>query len=192
MESVDLARHLAAEQPVALLLSCAMPVLLRGARAAVHAAHASRVPVLAGGRGFGPDGIWAHAIGADAWVASPREVVEVLATWEPDPDSAEQQVPAASPELHAIEQRREALLAAAIDRLGHPPRRMRSELNMLLAAAEAALLVADRGLLASFTAWQASILASHGFAADVPAGLRQALAEALRDEAPHTAGMLAP
>jgi len=190
MESLDLADYLADEKPLALLLSCAMPTLLRGARSSVRAAHSVGVPVIGGGHGFGPGGVWAHAVGADAWVASPREVVDVLATWEPDIETAEQLVPVESPELSVISERREAILAASIDHFGSPPRRLRTDLGLLLSAAEAALLVGDPAPLRSFTGWQTAILSTHGFDAEVSGRLRNALAESLEELAPRAADLL--
>ncbi len=99
MDAADLAGYLTEEPPEALLLSCAMTMLLPGARACISAAHGAGTPVLAGGSGFGPDGVWAYAVGADAWVASPREVEEVLTSWEPNIEVAEMAVPVPPAEL---------------------------------------------------------------------------------------------
>jgi methanogenic corrinoid protein MtbC1 len=191
MESNDLAGHLVDERPTALVLSCAMSTLLPGARASIHAAHQSGVPVLAGGIGFGPGGVWAYAIGADAWVASPREVHDVLTTWEPDIDVAEMVVADPPADLATIDQQREQILAAAIARLVDPPRRLRSELGWLLDAVAATLLVNDPLLLTEFTTWQAALLSSHGFPEETSADMRSALSAGLETAAPTAARLLA-
>jgi len=190
MDASDLAGYLAEEAPQALLLSCAMPMLLPGARASIRAAHEAGIPVLTGGAGFGPNGVWAYAVGADAWVASPREVDEVLSSWEPDIEVAEMAVPAPSAELDSIAGRRQEVLAAAGSRLNGPPQRLRSELDLLLQAVEAALLVEDWSLVTEFSAWQVSLLASHDFAPATAAELRGALSKALRAVAPQAADLL--
>jgi methanogenic corrinoid protein MtbC1 len=191
MESNDLALHLRAESPIALVLSCAMSTLLPGARASVAAAHRAGVPVLAGGSGFGPGGVWAYTIGADGWVDSPREIREVLTSWEPDIEVTEMAVPNPPADIASIDRQREQILAAAINRLDDPPRRLRHELGWLLDAVAATLLVDDPQLLADFSSWQASLLSAHGFPATITADLRRALAGGLGSTAPTAARLLA-
>lgn len=190
MEATDLAAYLREESPQALILSCAMSTLLPGARASVRAAHDAGVPVLAGGAGFGPDGLWAYAIGADAWVASPREIDDVLTTWEPNIETAEELIPSLPAELGLISGRRQSVLAAAIGHLNEPPRRLFGELDLLLAAVEATLLVDDPTVLSRFVAWQVAVLESHGFSEETATRLRRAISAGLRDVAPVAAGLL--
>ncbi len=190
MDAADLAAFLGDDPPAALILSCAMSTLLPGARASVRAAHRAGVPVLSGGPGFGPNGVWAYSVGADAWVASPREIDDVLRSWEPDIEVAEQLVQPEHPESASIDKHREDILAAAVGTLDWPGRRIRSELALLLQAVEAAMLVDDPSLVSGFTAWQSSLLSSHGYAAQVPADLRRALAAGLAAVAPGAAGLL--
>jgi methanogenic corrinoid protein MtbC1 len=190
MESNDLAGHLLDESPTALILSCAMSTLLPGARASIHAAHRAGIPVLAGGMGYGHDGVWAYAIGADGWVESPREIDDVLTTWEPDVEVAEMVVSPPPADLTAIYEHREQIIASAITHIADAPRRSRSELSLLLDAVAAALLVGDPRLLAQFSEWQTALLSSHGL--PTTAGdLRAALGEALETVAPVAAQMLA-
>ena len=192
MDADDLAGYLTEESPRALLLSCAMPMLLPGARACIRAAHGAGTPVLAGGHGFGSDGVWAYAVGADAWVATPREVDAVLTSWEPDIEVAELAIPAPPAELDSISYHRQEILAAAGTDLRDLPRRLQNELDLLLSAVEAALLVEDRSVVTGFTAWQQSLLTSHGFADDTTEQLQRGLAEALRTFAPKAGDLLAP
>ncbi len=192
MEAVDLAGYLADEAPQTLILSCALPTLLPGARASIRASHDAGVPVLAGGHGFGPDGVWAYAVGADAWVASPREVDGVLTSWEPDIETSELMVPAPAPELSSIEAHRPEILTSAIGHLNDPPRRIREELDLLLAAGQAAMLVDDPTLLSRFEAWQDSLLSAHGFADGTLMELRRALSSSLQELAPTAARLFNP
>ena len=191
VDAADLAGYLTDESPQALILSCAVPTLLPGARACVEASHGVGVPVLAGGKGFGPDGVWAYAVGADSWVASPREVVDVLGSWEPDTEAAELVVPPPPADLDLIERHRSEVVAAALGHLEAPPHRLRDEIDLLLAAVQAALLVDDPVLLSQFTRWQTSVLSAHGFGDKTAAQLHRALGAGLRELAPDAAEWLA-
>jgi hypothetical protein len=124
-------------------------------------------------------------------VDSPREVPEVLTSWEPDIEVAEMAVPNPPPDLATIDRQREQILAAAINRLGDPPRRLRHELGWLLDAVAATLLVDDPQLLVEFSAWQTSLLSGHGFPETTTADLSRALAGGLDDTAPTAARLLA-
>jgi methanogenic corrinoid protein MtbC1 len=190
MDATDLAGYLADEPAEALILSCAMTTLLPGARASVSAAHQAGTPVLAGGPGFGPDGAWAYAVGADAWVANPREIHEILTTWEPDIEVSEMVVAQPPAELDEIDRNRQAILADAEGHFDELPRRLRIELDWLLSAAEASVLVGDPLILSEFSRWQTSLLTSHGFGADISEQMRRALAAGLHDRAPNTAALL--
>ncbi|WP_306212537.1 cobalamin B12-binding domain-containing protein [Actinoplanes sp. RD1] len=79
-----LVTHLHQTGPDAVALSCMIPTRLPRAHAAITACRSVGVPVIAGGRGFGPDGRWAHRLGADAWAATADEAVTRLAhKWPP-------------------------------------------------------------------------------------------------------------
>ncbi|MFF8593960.1 B12-binding domain-containing protein [Streptomyces sp. NPDC015220] len=73
-----LVAHLHRTNPDAVLLSGSIPTHLPTAHAAITACQATGVPVLAGGRAFGPDGRYARALGADQWAADARGAVAVL------------------------------------------------------------------------------------------------------------------
>lgn len=73
-----LVAHLHLTNPDAVLLSGSIPTHLPAAHAAITACQAIGVPVLAGGRAFGPDGRYARALGADRWAADARAAVAVL------------------------------------------------------------------------------------------------------------------
>ncbi|MYU62939.1 cobalamin B12-binding domain-containing protein, partial [Streptomyces sp. SID69] len=59
--------HLHLTNPDAVLLSGSIPTHLPAAHAAITACRAIGVPVMAGGRAFGPGGRWARRLGADRW-----------------------------------------------------------------------------------------------------------------------------
>ena len=76
-----LERYLAEMQPVAVCLSCSLPLFLPGALRSVEAAHRAGIPVMAGGRGFGRDDHAAVRLGADAWASTMTGATRQLATW---------------------------------------------------------------------------------------------------------------
>jgi methanogenic corrinoid protein MtbC1 len=163
----DLREYLGSESHDAVVLSCAMSNHLLGARAAVKESHAVAVPVLVGGRAFGEQGIWAAAVGADAWAATPREVARQLETWSPDPVRAEAGAKNPGRLLELVIDQHNSVLAAAESRLanslGRPlSARMRNELAIALDATEASMLVDDPILLSQFLDWQRQTLDAHG------------------------------
>ena len=85
-----LVTHLHQTGPDAVALSCMLPIRLPRAHAAIAACRAAGVPVIAGGRGFGPDGRYAERLGADAWAATAEDAVTRLARdWPPRVDDAD-------------------------------------------------------------------------------------------------------
>ncbi len=62
----------------AVLLSGSISTHLPAAHAAITACQAVGVPVVAGGRAFGPDGRYARALGADAWAPDARGAAAAL------------------------------------------------------------------------------------------------------------------
>jgi hypothetical protein len=77
--------RLAAHRPRALALSCSTSASLPGAASAVAVAARHRVPVIAGGAGFGPQGRYAPSVGIFTWAAGAREVIRRLAIWTRHP-----------------------------------------------------------------------------------------------------------
>lgn len=184
--AADMTEYLEAETPDALVLSCAMSNHLIGVRNVIRAAHSAGVPVLVGGRAFGDSGEWASLVGADAWTESPRQVPEILESWEPDPAEAEIGAVDPSPELIELRRRRSRVLAAAEDALPEGDERLRAELSLLLGSVEASLLVEDDRLITEMLDWQDRTLRAHGY--ELTPG--QALAAVLADVSPAAAGAL--
>lgn len=184
--AADLGDYLAAEPPEALVLACAMTNHLVGARAGIRAGHAAGVPVIAGGRAFGETGDWASILGADAWASTPRDVPQILDSWNPEPRAAEGRAADPSPDLMELMQQRPSIIAAAQRELasrsdsGDP--RLLAEISLLLGAVEASLLVNDDRPIAEMIRWQGSTLSAHGYdSARLPA---DSLRAALRGVAP--------
>jgi methanogenic corrinoid protein MtbC1 len=162
----DLGSFLADEQPQALALSCSLASNLRGARASIEASHAAGVPVVAGGRAFGYNDERASALGADAWAADPRDLDELLRTWDPDPVAAEAAV-FDSGDLDVLEQLRYPAVAAALDAM--PPAEtsldaglLRADVNLLWDILAASVLVADPAVVAEFVSWHDALASGSG------------------------------
>jgi hypothetical protein len=167
---------------------------LLGARAGIEASHAAGVPVLVGGRGFGENGRWAAALGADAWAPTFRDVVPILRTWEPEPTEAEAAAVRGSLELGSLVASHSAVIARAeaewadrtpdLDRLA-----ARTEIESSIRSLEASLLVGEPDPLVEVMLWQAQTLPSHGV--DEPSTLHDAIAAALGSDLEGAAAMLA-
>jgi len=190
----DLQEYLAIEPPDALALSCAMANHLTGARAVIRASHAAGVPVIVGGKGFGATGRWAEAIGADAWVPSPRDVPDVLETWTPDPETAEARAVDPSQDLTDLIRQRPQVLAAAQRELasigsdnGQPM--LLAELSLLLGAVEASMLVGDDQVITDMLHWQETTLPAHGH--DTGGSIAGSLEAALSEVSPSASAALA-
>ncbi|MEU4428374.1 cobalamin-dependent protein [Actinoplanes sp. NPDC024001] len=181
--------HLHQTGPDAVALSCMIPTRLPRAHAAITACRAAGVPVIAGGRGFGPGGRYAERLGADAWAATGEEAVTRLAEdWPPpyvsdvpfiDADSflgdeeythlvrsrpqlistAMSRLPAAYPVAHHYDH---SQLEATAEDLGH--------IADFLAAA---LYVGEEQIFTDFVDWTDAVLTARGVpTAALRAGLR--------------------
>ena len=195
--AADLGAYLREQPPEALVLSCAMATALPGARDSIREAHAAGVPVLAGGRGFGPNGGRAFALGADAWTADPAAVDEILRTWRPDPAAAEQSACNGGEDSNSLSRRRAAVVARA---LGHllseratgesAPVELQARLDLLVDALAASLLLDDPEVVVELAAWQRALPAAPS--AGVPAAaLLEALQAALEGDPPRAARFIA-
>ncbi|MGD2101930.1 MAG: cobalamin-dependent protein [Acidimicrobiia bacterium] len=163
----DLQEFLETEPPRAVVLSCAMTTHLLGARSAILASHEVGVPVLVGGKAFGPRGEWADAVGADAWVGTLREAAEVVEGWIDEAPRDLNDVPPLPRELVDLQAVRSAIVAEAEAELAGNasevlPARLTDEVRLLLASVEAALLTGDDRVVTDMLRWQEKTLAAHG------------------------------
>ncbi len=187
--ATDLETYLAETNPAALVLSCAMATRLPGARDCIRAAHGSGVPVVAGGPGFG-DGANARKLGADAWVPSPRDLDELLRTWDPSPDANEATAQDRTGEMLAIEAADPKILAEAAATAGTilgdlvPAARLRADLRIFLDAAHAALLVEDPTVVLEYADWHSRLHAATHSGRESTHILLTALHDALTGVAP--------
>ncbi|WEV27411.1 cobalamin-dependent protein [Streptomyces sp. 71268] len=87
--SSRLISHLHHTDADAVALSSSIATRLPTAHAAITACQAVGVPVLVGGAAFGPDGRYAHLLGAQAWAPDARTAADILAMGplpQPRPD----------------------------------------------------------------------------------------------------------
>ena len=158
----QLSQFLETEAPAVLVLSAAMSTHLLGVRSVVEAAHDAGIPVVVGGKAFGPDGVWAQSVGADAWVSRLRDVEAIVESWidaPPDLNTA----PQISSELRELLDHSSTVLARADQLLG-PDRsqRLQSEVRLLVSSIEGGLLTGDDRVIAEMLEWQHEAMSAHG------------------------------
>jgi len=81
MPADHLAGFLTANRPLALAISCSLPLNLPGVRRQVAQAHALGVPVVAGGRAFDRGGRRGASLGVDAVASAGEDVNGLLERW---------------------------------------------------------------------------------------------------------------
>lgn len=189
----ELGRTVRDAAPVAVALSCSMPIHLPGARRSIEACHDAGIPVAVGGGAFDSSGR-AEAVGADRWCATIDELHATLDEWARSrPELAAPTVAAPEP-LPAFDRRRvlDAALRTTLDRIppfaaapAHVRDRLRDDLDQLLRSAEAAQHVADPAIAAHQLAWQAGVSGARG----EPDGLAGVLVEALAGALPEDSAL---
>jgi methanogenic corrinoid protein MtbC1 len=175
-----LRRFLAEVGAVGVVISCSVPIFLGGAQRSVQAAQSVDVPVLVGGRAFGPDDLRARRVGADGWAPDPVAAAQLLAGWRQQPPGVgERPVGMRDAEPLELEAARPELVEATIGELflRFPPlagysetqlARTREDLGYILQFLEAALLTDDpRLFLDEFLPWLTGVLTSRGLPAGV-------------------------
>ena len=175
LPAAHLERFIAAVGPDVVALSCSTPLSFDGVLDAVHVAHAAGIPVMAGGRGLGPDDRRAIALGADLWAPSGQAAADLMS--RPLPTSLRQptadvgraiQLAAARGAVVDAAVRELAVRLPAFERFSDEQKaRTREDFTYILQYAEAALLVDDRRLFAEFLAWLDELLAGRGLPPNV-------------------------
>ncbi len=82
--------------PDVVALSCSLPTRLPQAHRQVEVCRLAGIPVLAGGPGFGPDGVWARTLGADLYAPGATQAADLLHHRWPPPSDGVSSVDAAS------------------------------------------------------------------------------------------------
>ncbi|WP_028801739.1 cobalamin B12-binding domain-containing protein [Streptomyces sp. 142MFCol3.1] len=118
-----LVSHVHRHGPDLVALSCMIPVRLPASHRLVECCRRAGVPVLAGGSGFGPGGVWARTLGADLYAPEPATAAEMLAVrWPEAPREAAPLEHLADEEYSRIVRQRAELLRRLLARLreGYP------------------------------------------------------------------------
>ncbi|MEV7628255.1 cobalamin-dependent protein [Actinoplanes sp. NPDC089786] len=169
-----LVTHLHQTGPDAVALSCMIATRLPRAHAAITACRAAGVPVIAGGRGFGPGGRYAEKMGADAWAGSAEDAVARLAIdWPPVIDDPSASAFLGDDEYTWVVRHRADLIATALERLAAAyPKVRRYDQRQADATAEdtghivdflaAALYVGEDRVFTDFIDWTNSVLTARG------------------------------
>ena len=158
--------------PDVIGLSCSVSTSLPHARRMVEASRGAGVPVVAGGRGFGTDGRWARALGANGWAPTATDAVRLLS--EPGwPRYADPAPPLHHPDdaaqflrtgAHGLAQDAMARLETRFPAMRQYPQaaldRTREDLEHILDFLAAALYVDDPTLLVEFVEWLHELLAA--------------------------------
>lgn len=186
MPASHLARFLGKTTPAFLAISCSTPLALVGVLACTQSAHEAGVPVIAGGRGLGPDGHRARTLGCDLWAPSARAGAELLKG--PAPDRFREPSADLGSAL-ALSLSRDELVAAAMEALVHrlpllaqfdeeKLARTREDYGFIVSFAAAAVLTGDERLFVEFLGWLDGLLCARGLPPGTLAVSLDALADA--------------
>lgn len=177
------ASFVARHRPAALAVSCNLPLFYSGVARLADAAHASGVPVLAGGRALRAGGARAGRLGADGSADDVNDAVATLAAWGQQPPAVLECATVLDADGLELQARADELGASAFHDLadrfpamsGYDDRqiaRAGEDLVFIVRFVAAAQLVDDDLVLTEFLDWLTDLLAARGVpAAAVAAGL---------------------
>lgn len=166
--------HLHQTGPDVVALSCMIATRLPRAHAAITACRAAGVPVIAGGRGFGPGGSYAQHLGADAWAAGAEEAVHRLArNWPPHNHDPQLSAYLGDDEYTYVVRHRPDLIRTAMRRLADAYPTMREynqrqrdataeDMAHIVDFLAAALYVSEPAIFTDFVAWTEGVLRARG------------------------------
>jgi hypothetical protein len=192
--AADLRQWLSIARLDGLVVTCSLPTFARGVLSVASAVAPTGVPVVAGGRGMGPDGARAAALGV-RWTPDLAGVDLALAGDVPAPDRRDLQQRIGDDRVAMV--RRDELVKAGMRELRRTLPALASfspvqldrtveDLGHILDAAAAAALTGDPRLLADFLIWLGDVLSARG----VPAGALVAGLQALSTVSPEIARAL--
>src|SRR5207248_3118911 len=163
-----LRRQVTTHRPTAVAISCAMPSRLPAAQDLITVAHDEGVPVVVGGRAFNE--ARARRLGADAWIADPRDAVDVLAGWAGQPPALARPHPPGE-EFATLVIDGDVLASRVIDRLGHAlggiggtlARQLEVGVRLLQEHLTAAVYLEDGTIFLDAVQWSAAVGERRGF-----------------------------
>lgn len=193
--------HIHRQGPDLVCLSCMIPARLPAAHHLVECGRRAGAPVLVGGSGFGPGGVWARTTGADLYASDPAVAAEMLALrWPRPPEAAEPLEHLADEEYFRIVRQRTELLGRlrvhVLERypwLGDPGSQyaeaVMEDLGRLPDVVAAANYVDDPRVLTDYLSFGAQFLRARGVPTAVLGAALATLSERLRG-LPRTAAHL--
>ncbi|HYO17527.1 MAG TPA: B12-binding domain-containing protein [Dermatophilaceae bacterium] len=169
----ELSGFLDDDLPGAVALTCSMPMSLVGAWRSIGALRAIGLTIVCGGRGFGSDGRWGLALGADHWAPDFAAGADVLLSVLDDPAPAPRE-PVGAPERIAevrilsrthetlVEEATQAAWAScsAVPNSDAAMRETREDLAATLRVIAAATLVDDLSLVTDYVHWFEEVFAA--------------------------------
>lgn len=198
-----LAEALRHTRPNFLAVSATLPLSLVGVPPLVQAAHDLGIPVLAGGRAFGPDDRRARVLGADGHAPDLATADVLLSSWMDVPPQLGN--PAVDDDVRAeratLATRRTAVVDGTHDELAralpamdaHDARqrhRTRRDIDSTVQFLDAALLVDDPTLLTDYVVWLGTLLEHRGVPGQVVDRSLQVLRAMLGPDVPRARWML--
>ena len=192
--AAHLVSYLHRHDPRAVALACALPMRLPQSARMIDACRRADVPILVGGRGFGPDGRWAAKLGVP-WAADASAAAALLAD-----DGALEAMLSDGPlprvavdgEYAALVAARADLIAACAAHLESTMPEMRdyaraqrdatlADLGHIVDTLAASVYVDDPDLFGDFLDWLGEVLTSRRVPLHSVDATRDALADRLRD-----------
>ena len=160
--------------PDVTAISCALPTRLFEARRMIEVSREAGIPVMVGGAGFGPDGIWARTLGADAWAPDARGAALAMgAETLPIFTGSAPPLPAADGAVDDLRTRLPEIVASGMqimrermpDVAGYDTdqaRRTAEDIEYIVEFLRAALFVDDVRLFTDFVGWLRAVLVARG------------------------------
>ena len=187
-------------QPIALIVSCFLPLHFGGVATLTEVAHHYGIPVLAGGRSLENRPEVAARLGSDGAAGDIDAVDDLLHLWKSDPPTTPAE-PTLRLEGMDLDSRADEVAAEVSGRLlrqWSPPDaadreildRAEDGLTVLIRFAAAAVLVDDPTVFDDHLAWVAPLMAGFDLPADALQTATRATAEALDGGSPATAALL--
>jgi methanogenic corrinoid protein MtbC1 len=179
------------DRPVAVGLGASMAGRIPATRDLIQVAQTAGVPTFVGGRGFNSHR--ARAVGANAYVADPREAGALLREWQEHPPAPPSAAPTPGDGYADLvldgkclrEEVEEALVQSGA--VGADPelrRQVRLGLSLVLEALAAAVYLRDDSVFLDFVRWSHRLAAARGFPDDTARQVLEAMTTSFGKHAP--------
>jgi methanogenic corrinoid protein MtbC1 len=180
------------QRPVAVGLSASMAGRIPATRDLIQVAQAAGVPTFVGGRSF--NGYRARVVGANAYVADPREVTALLREWQghpPAPPSATSAPGEGYADLvlegeNLRQEIEDAVLSGseAVGVDGERRRQLHLGLALVLDALAASVYLRDESVFVDFVRWSQRLAVARGFPEQAARDVLEAMTASLAARVP--------